>query len=159
MKIYSNGKELAVSGSAFDVYEEDERLIGSWFSKPLYRRIFKGVCPAADSQWHTLNAFTESVVGVMLNCYMTNSSDGSIEPLPTLANSGSSTVPTKIQFAPGIGLQMYNSGSWYVDRLTTALLYYTKNGDAVASSEISNVNEVQTAAYDIYSDYDKEVNE
>lgn len=159
MKIYSNGKELAVSGSAFDTYKEDEQLVGSWFSKPLYRRIFTGTCPAADSQWHTINAFTEAVVGVMLNSYVTSPSDKSMEPLPTLGGSGSSIAPTKIRFTPGIGLQMYNSGSWYVNRTTTAILYYTKNSDAEASSEIATVNEIQTAAYDIHSDYDKEVSE
>lgn len=116
-------------GSGGEVYDGQEHVIGTWFGKPLYRRVYEATIPAVSSNWTTINAFVEPVTGVMLNSWSINSSNGEMESLPTTAGSGASIAPTKTTFTPGIGIQIYNLGSWYVGRKCRSVLTYTKLTD------------------------------
>lgn len=127
----SGGSSGGGSDELLDVYSTEEKRIGTWIDgKPLYRRVFESTIPSVSTDWQIINPFSDSDInGIMLNSWSINQTNGEVEPIPTTAGSGQTLYPTKTSFIPGIGIRIYNQGTWYVGRLCRSILNYTKTTD------------------------------
>lgn len=132
-----------------EIYSTEEVRIGTWIDgKPLYRRVFEANIPTQLSAWITINPVIDDINPYIVNAYsLSTDTNYECEALPTVAGSGANIAPTKVMFVKGSGVQIFNSGSWYVGRKCITIVYYGKDADSTASAyEIKTSSLINTTA-------------
>lgn len=138
MKIYSNGKMLEVSGGgggqAQDIYDDQERVIGSWFGKPLYRKTITGTLPSKSGTWTVVSEAIPNAIIRSMNAVVYLSSmekPVAVYSLPIIASGGYAYVSYNTTFQPSElkGLIGYVTYSAFFGKPLTVVLEYTKTTD------------------------------
>lgn len=134
MKIVSNGKTIEVGGgSDGEVYATEERQIGTWLGKPLYRKSYDMHVPAiAVNQWALIAPPIDGIDTIVTLRAIMERIDGFVSPVPFLAGTqymvSISYAKTALSGIPK-GLLLYTTNSLYSNCKYNIVIEYTKTTD------------------------------
>lgn len=117
-------------GSGGEVYDNQERVIGTWFGKPLYRKIFSVVFPGSDSLWAPL-ASAPPNIDILAKIYgVAYGKNGYTAPLPQSLQGYNITIVLYEKTE----IQLTNSNPSFYGASAYIVIEYTKTTDSEVSA-------------------------
>lgn len=133
MKIYSNGEMLQVGGGAQEVYDGEERVIGTWFGKPLYRKVYLPTFPSEVSpSWSTVpNSVVDNlkVVVSLQGVFMYPGDETTPDTFIALSRYDNASYPVEISYRRNIGLLFRFNREALFGKSFIVIMEYTKTTD------------------------------
>jgi hypothetical protein len=122
----------ANGGGSLEVYDDRERVIGTWFGKPLYRKVFLLTAPSSNVMETVLTLSDYQIDKVCFVRGSVVSSDGSQDWFNSMSRDG---VPMRVKIRPGgkeVGVQLEKELQY--GQPCTLVFEYTKTTDMEVSA-------------------------
>lgn len=113
-------------GNIQEIYDDEERVVGTWFGKPLYRKVINGVCDLVGSSVNIPHGITNIDKITNLSGVLDYDGLNSVVTLPRVHPTSQYSIGLEITLTNIIILATYNFGSNKPYRI---IVEYTKVGD------------------------------
>lgn len=130
---------LSNCGSEWQIYDEQERVIGTWFGKLLYRKVLMNLTsPSETNIWTMAHSLIPYASVMKINAYAEIS--GSLMPYNLIFDTGYSVVryvadsSSNSSYNGKTGVLFYSTSSEGLNLPVTVILEYTKKSESVLTA-------------------------